>query len=205
MWADAQRDGCPAEYRWCPLCEFRNSIPCTTSQSLADAHCWSAVHSRCQYSRMQDLDAKWILHVAKFHHGARAPKNIYVVCQPRKWPNTMQSFVDFPLSDVAAVTKARRETGWNLLGCLKLANQCQSLVHRSSSCYEDMCRRYCCSTSFFPIVDTCLSCEDIARQSCTMVRRWWFFASCISSKPHAAHFRHASWSCTMATSCVEVW
>jgi len=35
---------------------------------------------------------------------------------------------------------------------------------------------------FFPIVDTCLSCEDIARQSCTMVPRWWFlatFGSCI--------------------------
>jgi len=23
--------------------KFRNSIPCTTPQSLADAHCWSAV------------------------------------------------------------------------------------------------------------------------------------------------------------------
>jgi len=26
MWADAQRDGRPAEYRWCPLRKFRNSI-----------------------------------------------------------------------------------------------------------------------------------------------------------------------------------
>jgi len=25
---------------------------------------------------------------------------------------------------------------------------------------------------FFPLVDTCLSCEDIARQSCEMVPRW---------------------------------
>jgi len=33
-------------------------------------------------------------------------------------------------------------------------------------------RTYCCLTSFFPIVDTCLSCEDIARQSCAMVPRW---------------------------------
>jgi len=37
MWADAQRDGRPAEYRWRPLREFGNSIPCTTPQSLADA------------------------------------------------------------------------------------------------------------------------------------------------------------------------
>jgi len=30
---------------------------------------------------------------------------------------------------------------------------------------------------FFPIIDTCLSCEDIARQSCAMVPRWWFLAT----------------------------
>jgi len=29
MWADAQRDGRPAEYRWRPLQKFRNSIPLT--------------------------------------------------------------------------------------------------------------------------------------------------------------------------------
>jgi len=43
MWADAQRNGRPAEYRWCPLQKFLNSSPCTTPQSLADAHCWNAM------------------------------------------------------------------------------------------------------------------------------------------------------------------
>jgi len=34
---------------------------------------------------------------------------------------------------------------------------------------------------FFPIVDTCLSCEDIARQSYAMVPRWRFLATfCMS-------------------------
>jgi len=42
---------------------------------------------------------------------------------------------------------------------------------------------------FFPIVDTYLSCEDTVRQSCAMVSRWRFFASCIFSEPHAVHFR----------------
>jgi len=28
---------------------------------------------------------------------------------------------------------------------------------------------------FFPVVDTSLSCEDIAGQSCAMLPRWWFF------------------------------
>ena len=41
------------------------------------------------------------------------------------------------------------------------------------------------------VVDTCLSCEDIARQSCAMVPRWRFFGSCISSEPRVAHFRPA--------------
>jgi len=30
---------------------------------------------------------------------------------------------------------------------------------------------------FFPIVDTCLRCEDIARRSCAMVPRWRFLAT----------------------------
>ena len=76
-------------------------------------------------------------------------------------------------------------------GCPKLANRSQPLVGRSSLYYQDMWRRYCCLTSFFPIVDTCLSSEDIARQSCAMIPKWRFFASCISSEPLAAHFRPA--------------
>ena len=47
------------------------------------------------------------------------------------------------------------------------------------------------SQVFFSIVDTCLSCEHIARQSCAMVQRWPIFASCILSEPRAAHFRPA--------------
>jgi len=43
MWADAQRDGRPAEYRWRHLQNFRNSIPCTMLQTFHDAHCSSAV------------------------------------------------------------------------------------------------------------------------------------------------------------------
>jgi len=62
---------------------------------------------------------------------------------------------------------------------------------------------------FFPIVDTCLSCEDIALRSCAMVPRWrflaTFFASCICSEPRAAHFRSAFYIHTRAMPCVEVW
>ena len=45
---------------------------------------------------------------------------------------------------------------------------------------------------FFPIVDTCLSCEDIARQSCAMVRRWRFFASFLRPVFPASRVLHIS-------------
>ena len=44
--------------------------------------------------------------------------------------------------------------------------------------------------SLFPIVNTCLSCEDAARQICAMVPKWRLFASCIFSETHAAPFTH---------------
>jgi len=128
MWANAQRDGRPAEHRWRPL-----------------------------------------FNPAKFG-----------------WCS---------LFDCHAVTLPRRESRWNLQGCPKLVNWSQPLVGRSSPHCGDKWRTYCCLTSFFPIVNMCLSCEDIAWQSCAMVPRWRFlvtFASCIFSKPHAAGFRPAS-------------
>jgi len=82
-----------------------------------------------------------------------------------------------PTARCRAVTLPRRENRWNLQECPKLPDRSQPLVGRSSPYYEDMWRTYCCLTSFFPIVDTYLSCEDIARQSCAMVPRWRFLAT----------------------------
>ena len=97
-----------------------------------------------------------------------------------------------PLLKCRAVTLWRRKTRWNLQGCLKLANRSQLLLGRSSPYCENMWGRHCCLTGFLPIVDTCLSCKDIARQSCAMVPRMRFFGSCICSEPRAAHFRPIS-------------
>jgi len=71
------------------------------------------------------------------------------------------------------------------VGCPKPANRSQPLVGQSSPYCEDMWT-ILPLTAFFPIVDKCLSGEDIARQSCAKVRRWRFFASCICSEPRAA-------------------
>ena len=54
-----------------------------------------------------------------------------------------------PLSDVTAVTKPKRKTRWNLLGCPKLSNRSQPLLDRRSPYCEDLWTRYCCLTSFY--------------------------------------------------------
>jgi len=110
-----------------------------------------------------------------------------------------------PTTTCRAVTLPRRESSWNLVECLKLTKRSQPLVGRSSPYCADIWRTYCCLTSFVPIVDTCLSWEDIARQSCAMAIFGDFFASSIFSELRAAHFRPAFWIYTRATPCVEVW
>jgi len=110
MWANAQRDGHPAEYRWRPLLNSAKS-------------------------------------------GWR------------------------PLLECGAVTPPWHETHWNYLGCPKLTKWSQPLVGRSSPYCEDMWRIYWCLTNLFLIVHTCLSCEDIARQSYAMVSRWRFLVT----------------------------
>ena len=45
---------------------------------------------------------------------------------------------------------------------------------------------------FFPILDTCLNCEDIARQCCAMVPRWRFLATFLGSAFAASRVQHLS-------------
>jgi len=118
-------------------------------------------------------------------------QEVHSICITRMWANVQcdgrpakyrwrplfdaANFGWRPLLECRAVTLPRRETRWKLQGCPKLAKGSQPLVGRSSLYYQDMWRRYCCLTSLFPIVDTCLSSEDIARQICAMVPKWGFF------------------------------
>ena len=46
--------------------------------------------------------------------------------------------------------------------------------------------------SFYPIVDICLSCEYIARQSCAMVSRWRFLATFLRPVFSASRVQHIS-------------
>jgi len=98
-----------------------------------------------------------------------------------------------PILESRAVTLPRCETRWNLQGCPKLSDQSQPLVGWSSPYCGNMWRRYCCLTSFFfLIVDTCLSCKDITRQSWAMVPRWRFFGDFLRPVFAASLVQHVS-------------
>ena len=128
MWANAQRDGRPAEYRWRPL--FNAAVWLTPSTRVA---CSNAAKTR------NSLKLAGV-------------------------PQTRQK--------IPAVSRPNFTILCGHMAKILLFNK------------------------FFPIVNTCLSCEDMAQESCAMVRRWRifgdFFASCTSSEPRAARFRPAS-------------
>jgi len=90
------------------------------------------------------------------------------------------------------LTLPRRETRWNLQGCSKLTKRSQPLMGRRSPYCKEVWRRYCCLTAFFPIVDTCLSCEDIARQLVRWCADGDFFASFLRPVFPASRVRHIS-------------
>jgi len=112
MWANAQRDGRPAEHRWRPL--FNAAVWLTPTTRVL---CSNAVKTQQTQN-------------------------------PLKFAGVPQTTE--PISAVSGPTFAML---WGHVEEILLLNK------------------------FFPIVDTCLSCEDIARQSCAMVPRWRFFAS----------------------------
>ena len=109
MWANAQRDGRPAEHRWRPL------------------------FNAAKFGRRPLLDA---------------------VQKPAKTRNLLK-FAGVPQTTgwISAVSRPMFTILWGHVEDISLLN------------------------NYFPIVDKCLSYEDIARQSCAMVPRWRFLAT----------------------------
>jgi len=111
MWADAQRDGRPSKYRWHPLRKFRNSIPCTTPQSLADpaagVPCSNAAIIGERMTWTQSEFCTWRNSVT----GQELPKMYKLYSVPaHEMAKHRANFGWPPVNDVAAVTKPRRET-----------------------------------------------------------------------------------------------
>jgi len=91
---------------------------------------------------------KVIFAAAKIPLGGKSPQKCIYSVPAQERAKHLAKFCWPPLSDVAAVRKPWRESGWNLLGCPKVANRSQPLVGRRSPCCGDIWRRYCCLTIF---------------------------------------------------------
>ena len=124
MWANAQRDGRPAEYRWRPLSDAAVWLTPTTG-----VPCSNAVKMR----------------------------------NPLKFAGMPQ--IGQPIS---AVSGPKFAILWGHVEEVLVLNK------------------------FFPIVNTCLSCEDIARQSCAMVRRWRLLVTVLHPVFSASRMQHVS-------------
>ena len=109
MWANAQRDGHHAKYRWRPLLNATVWLTPTTR-----VPCSNAAKTR----------------------------------NPLELPGVPQTN-----EKISAASGLKFTILWRHVGDILLLN------------------------TFFPIVNTCLSCEDIAGQSCGIVRRWRFLAT----------------------------
>jgi len=109
MWANAQRDGRPAEYRWRPLFDEAVWLTPTTRVPCSNA--------------------------AKTQNRLKLPGV----------PQTNET--------ISAASGPKFTILWGYVEEILLLN------------------------TFFPIVDICLSCEYIARQSCWMVSRWRFLTT----------------------------
>ena len=95
-----------------------------------------------------------------------------------------------PLLKCRAVTMPRCKICWNLQGCLKLVNRSQPLGSWSLEGHVE--EVFLFNMFFSPIVDTCLSCKDSARQSCMMVPKWWFFCVILHPVFPASRMQHIS-------------
>jgi len=155
IWASAQRDGHPVDYRWRPLLNEARVwltpttwVPCSNAANIEEHKTWTQSESCSWQNSIRD----------------KSPKKCIYSVPALEMAKHRAKFGWLPLHDVGAVTLPRLETRWNLLGCPKLPNRSQPLVDRRSRHSEKLWRRYCCLTVIVcPIVDTCLSCEDIAR------------------------------------------
>ena len=123
MWANAQRDGRPAEYRWRPL--FNAAVWLTPTTRVL---CSNATKTR----------------------------------NPLKLPGVPQT----------------NET--TSADCGKFTILCGHI------------EEILLLIKFFPIVDTCLNCEDIARQICGLVPRWRFLATFLGPAFAASRVQHLS-------------
>jgi len=155
-------------------------VPCSNATRIRKRETW----------RMQSEFCTWQNSVT-----GQEPPKMYMKCTG---PGNGQTPCKVWL---ASVERRRCSNEAKMRMPLKLAGVCKTNETISSASrpkFTILCKHVeeiLLLNKFFPIVDTCLNWEDIARQNlCDGAQTaifWRFFASCISSEPRAVHFRPA--------------
>jgi len=143
----------PSEYRWRPLLQMTRSKISVIPFLVPRCNVWLTPTARVPFSNAANTEERKTWTQSEFCTwqntvGGKSPQKCINIVLAQETAKHRAKFGWHPFSDVGAVTKRRRETRWNLPGCLKLANRSQPLVGRSSPYCEHMWRRYCCLTSF---------------------------------------------------------
>ena len=114
MWADAQRDGRPAEYRW----RKRAKVPYFHYLSHA-AEVWLMHTARVSCSNAANIGERktWMqCECCTWQNSVRAAKNIYIIQHGTKWQNIMQSLVDLSVDRCQCSNKAKMQNPWKFAG-----------------------------------------------------------------------------------------
>jgi len=138
MWADAQHDGRPDEYRWRPLLNaavwlmLTARVPSTNAANIRELKTWT-----------QTELCTWQNSVRR-----QQPRKRIYNYQPRRRPNIVQVWLT-SVQRRRCSNEVKTRNPLKFAGCPKPANRSQPLVDRSSPYCEDMRRRYCCLSIFF--------------------------------------------------------
>jgi len=97
-----------------------------------------------------------------------------------------------PLLECRAVTLPRSDTRWSQLGCPRTSKPISAASEPKFTILSGRVEKVLLFNKFFPIIDKYLSCEDIARQSCAMVRRWRFSGDFLRPVFSVSRVQHVS-------------
>ena len=111
-----------------------------------------------------------------------------------------------PILECRALTLPRHETRWNLQGCQTNETISAASGPKFTILWGHVEEILLLNKFFSPIVDTCLSCKDIARQSCAMCRDGNFLHPVfLASRVQHISDLYSKFALRPHHICVEVW
>ena len=139
MWANAQRDGRPDEYRWRPLFNAAvwhtptTRVPCSNAANIGQRKTWTQ-SELCTWQNSVTM---------------QEPPKVYIYIVPAQKTAKHRAKFDRPPSVERrrCSNEAKTRNALKFAGCPKLANRSQPLLDRSSPYCDDLLR-CCCLTSF---------------------------------------------------------